>query len=248
MEKDDGLYLHIQVRHPSNNIQNCNVIFVHGFLGDGIENHRMFIKIADALNEVGYTCILFDQTGCGYSDGDYRDVRLETLKKDLAELIKWVKYSYVGDIAFVGQSLGSALVIATVNELNVSFKIAINPAAHFDKWLLKRYNWDLTSHNDFFCAIPKGIFVSRKFIIDLIKWKWTEKMCDNDTSILFVVSTNDGIGSYEVAKQLLGEFGDKANLIAIYNAEHSFTNQPQLENYAVNSIVKWISTKGHGEV
>lgn len=232
------------MRCPSNNIKNCNIIFVHGFLGDGIENHRMFIKVADALNEIGYTCFLFDQTGCGYSDGDYSDVRLETLKKDLTEVIKWVKQTFAGEIALLGQSLGSALALAMISKVEVKFAIAINPAAHFDKWLSKRYNWDIDSENNVFCAIPKGIFVSRQLIDDLINWEWIDELSNSTIPVLIVCSTNDGIGSYEVSKESSVKLGIMSTITTIYNADHSFTNQPQLENYAIKIIVDWLNRKG----
>lgn len=240
IEKEDGKCLHVQVRYPSQDSQNCNVIFVHGFLGDGVENHRMFVKMADGLNDIGYTCILFDQTGCGYSDGYYDSVRLDTLKGDLAEIVKWVKQTFISDIAFLGQSLGAALALNTICESDIKFIIALNPAAHFDKWLIQRYSWDITMTDDYFCAVPKGIFVSRDFIDDLLKWKWTEELSASDIPVLLVTSTDDGIGSYRTSEEVAARWGNRVVIRAINKADHSFTNQPELEKYAISVIIEWL--------
>lgn len=240
IEKEDGKCLHVQVRYPSQDSQNCNVIFVHGFLGDGVENHRMFVKMAEGLNNVGYTCMLFDQTVCGYSDGYYDNVRLDTVKNDLEEMVKWVRRTFTGDIAFLGQSLGAALTLNAIYEPAIRFIIAINPAAHFDKWLIQRYCWDITAADDYYCAIPKGIFVSRDFICDLLEWNWTETLSVSDIPVLLVASTDDGIGSYTTSEEVAAKWGNKAAIRAIDKAEHSFTNQPQLEEYAISVIIEWL--------
>lgn len=240
IEKEDGKCLHVQVRYPSQDCQNCNVIFVHGFLGEGIENHRMFVKMADELNDIGYTCILFDQTGCGYSDGYYGSVRLDTLRGDLAEIVNWVKQTFISDIAFLGQSLGAALALNTIYESDIKFIIALNPAAHFDKWLIQRYGWDITMPNDYFCAVPKGVFVSRDFIGDLLKWNWTEELTVRDIPVLLVTSTDDGIGSYRTSEEVATKWGNRVVISAIDKADHSFTNQPELEKYAISVIIEWL--------
>lgn len=244
VKKENDCYLHVQVRYPKGHLNNCNIIFVHGFLGDGVENHRMFINIASALNEKGYTCVLYDQTGCGYSDGHYNLVRLLTLKDDLKIITKWVSKNLKGGIAYIGQSLGSALILNNncINQ-NICFRILINPAGHFDEWLLERYKWDLKTGEELFCAIPKGIFVSYGLLNDLISWNWTNELIPDNVPTLFVTSTNDGIGSDRVSNEASKLLGSIAEVEFIQDAEHSFTNQPKLENRAIEIILKWLDEK-----
>lgn len=199
IQKNDKSHLHIFIK-PSH-IPNTNktIIFVHGFLGEGCENHRMFIRVAEALNKIGLTCILYDQKGCGYSDGDYQDVRLIDIKEDLYTVTNWAKNFFQGDIGFLGQSLGSALIFSMTEILAPNFIVAINPAAKFDNWLSHRYNWDLSSDETLFCAFPKGIFVSRDFINDLIEWEWVNQLNINSIPTLIVASTKDEIDSLNTA-------------------------------------------------
>lgn len=239
--KGNNDFLHVQVRLPQNNIQQCNIIFVHGFLGNGVENHRMFIRISERLNEIGYTCILFDQSGCGYSDGDYQSVCLEDLRKDIKIISLWVAENIPGKIAFLGQSLGSALILSENFQFPVAFKIAINPVANFNKWLVKRYGWDLKSDNNYFCAIPKGIWVSRSFIIGLINWNWLLNVSESNIPVLLIASCEDEIGADEICQELIHKLGKSTSLCFIEKANHSFIGQRDLEIKAIENIIDWLN-------
>lgn len=236
--------MHVQVRSPENNRGYCNIIFVHGFLGDGVENHRMFISIADVLNAKGFTCVLYDQTGCGYSDGHYSMVRLNTLKDDLITITNWVSENLEGGVAYLGQSLGSALILNNSINQNILFRILFNPAGHFEEWLLERYHWDLQSDADLFCAIPKGIYVNKRMLNDLISWNWINEIAIDSIPTLFITSTNDGIGSNRVSNESAKRIGNMADVMFIQDADHSFTNQLQLEKRAIEMILKWLDEKG----
>lgn len=52
------------------------VVFFHGFTGDRMESHWMFVKCARALAEAGIASLRFDFYGSGESEGDFREVTL----------------------------------------------------------------------------------------------------------------------------------------------------------------------------
>ena len=128
IQRPDGSHLHIFISKPINQSKSEIIIFVHGFLGDALENHRMFLRIANQLNHAGFTCVLYDQKGCGYSDGDYAEVRLNSLREDLCTVTEWVKHNLGNKIGYIGQSVGSALIISMQQITKPQFIIAINPA------------------------------------------------------------------------------------------------------------------------
>jgi uncharacterized protein len=52
------------------------VVFFHGFTGDRMESHWMFVKCARALAAEGIAALRFDFYGSGESDGAFREVTL----------------------------------------------------------------------------------------------------------------------------------------------------------------------------
>lgn len=236
-------YLHVCVKYPRRQLSQVNnIIFVHGFLGEGIENHRMFIRIAEKLNEGGFTCILFDQYGCGYSDGDYKDVLLNDLKEDLEDVTIWVRQSLGGTIGYLGQSVGSALILSMEKTLKPNFQICINPAASFNEWLEQRYNWDLSKEQEYFYAFPKGIMVSKHFLVELINWDWFKDISTKyNTPTLLIASVKDEIKSLDTAI-MVKKFKENVEIISIQDANHSFIGQRELEQEAITYIVGWIKT------
>ncbi len=52
------------------------VVLFHGFTGDRMESHWMFVKCSRALAEAGIASLRFDFYGSGESDGDFREVTL----------------------------------------------------------------------------------------------------------------------------------------------------------------------------
>lgn len=235
--RTDGSSLHVCVKEPDEGVGHV-AIFVHGFLGDGCENHRMFIRMSDALANIGITCVLYDQKGCGYSDGDYADVRLSDLREDLFAVYNWVSRNQNIKVGFVGQSVGSALVLSVANILKPAFIIAINPAADFSSWLDRRYNWDLSSCDQYFYALPKGIRVSRSFINDLIAWDWQDHLIDSQLPMLIIAASKDDIDSVSTAQKVLNTFRSAKEVI-IQGGTHSFTGQRELEKKVTDEMISW---------
>lgn len=232
--------LHVFVMKPNNTGENKIIIFVHGFLGEGVENHRMFFRMGETLSKNGFTCILFDQYGCGYSDGEYKDVRLNDLFEDIRTVFFWVKKNYNGLVGFLGQSVGSAIVLTNLYYLKPDFAIVLNPAANFDSWLENRYDWDLSKNYPYYYAYPKGIMVSQNFINDLMLWNWIESLNVIDLPVLIIASTDDDIDSVKSAYSIKEKMNETPEIICIKGANHSFIGQKHLENKATDSILKWL--------
>lgn len=53
------------------------VIFFHGFTGDRMESHWLFVKCARALERAGIASLRFDFYGSGESEGEFREVTLQ---------------------------------------------------------------------------------------------------------------------------------------------------------------------------
>src|SRR5690242_9112874 len=52
------------------------VVFFHGFTGNRMESHWMFVRCSRALAEAGVASLRFDFYGSGESDGEFRQMTL----------------------------------------------------------------------------------------------------------------------------------------------------------------------------
>ncbi|GAF66727.1 putative hydrolase [Bacillus sp. TS-2] len=88
------------------------IIFTHGFAGNKIGEHRLFIKASRFFASQGFATLRFDFSGCGESSGDYGEV---TLSKQLIELKEIIQYAQTLEeidqnrIILLGHSLGGAI-------------------------------------------------------------------------------------------------------------------------------------------
>ncbi|WP_078429431.1 alpha/beta hydrolase family protein [Alkalihalobacterium alkalinitrilicum] len=94
------------------------IIFVHGFVGSKVGEHRLFVKAARFFSERGYLVFRFDFSGCGESEGDYGQVTLSNQIKELQSAIDYVLSIDSVDpnfLTIVGHSLGGAVSSLTAS-------------------------------------------------------------------------------------------------------------------------------------
>jgi len=88
------------------------VVFCHGFAGNKIEAHRIFVKMARALEKKGIVSLRFDFRGCGDSSGDFKDTTVMDEVEDTDRAINFIKRQPGIDrtkIGIIGLSLGGAV-------------------------------------------------------------------------------------------------------------------------------------------
>ncbi|MGE5326428.1 MAG: alpha/beta hydrolase, partial [Deltaproteobacteria bacterium] len=92
------------------------VVFFHGFTGDRMESHWMFVKCARALADAGIASLRFDFYGSGESDGTFREVTLLGEVSDARAAVSFFRRQKcidAGRVGLCGLSMGGA-VAATV--------------------------------------------------------------------------------------------------------------------------------------
>ena len=58
------------------------VVLCHGFTGQRLETHFLFVKTSRALEQAGIASLRFDFRGSGESEGEFRDMTVETEVSD----------------------------------------------------------------------------------------------------------------------------------------------------------------------
>jgi uncharacterized protein len=94
------------------------VVFLHGFTGDRMESHWLFVKCARALERAGVASLRFDFFGSGESDGTFREATLASEIEDARAAVEFFRRQKGVDrkrLGLLGLSLGGAIaaLIAT---------------------------------------------------------------------------------------------------------------------------------------
>lgn len=102
-----GVMLHIDM-YEQPDLSAPAVIFNHG--GGGYS--RLFIPVALAMYDLGYTVILPDQRGQGLSEGDRGDFTYPQLIQNVVDVTQWARNRYTGKLFLGGGSVGGGITYA----------------------------------------------------------------------------------------------------------------------------------------
>ncbi|WP_078551247.1 alpha/beta hydrolase [Bacillus alkalicellulosilyticus] len=164
------------VHFPSNQpkIQKPAIVFVHGFVGSKVGEHRLFVKAARHFTEQGFVVVRFDFSGCGESDGDYGDVTLTKQRNELKDVLSFVEELpdvNREEITVIAHSLGGAvasLVAKTDTRIKqlVLWSPVANPYEDITRITGKHAVKQASQHG---IIDYKGFYVSHDFFGDLKK-------------------------------------------------------------------------------
>jgi len=82
------------------------VIISHGFLGTKEGSGNRAVAIAEGLGSLGYGALLFDFSGCGESEGEFKDVSLTNHIADLRAVFDYCRSVGFLTIILIGRSFG----------------------------------------------------------------------------------------------------------------------------------------------
>jgi len=88
------------------------VVLLHGFTGDRMESHWVFVKCSRALARAGMASLRFDFFGSGESEGEFADAGVETEMADAEDAVAFFREQAGVDpsrIGLLGLSLGGAV-------------------------------------------------------------------------------------------------------------------------------------------
>lgn len=92
------------------------VAFLHGFRGDKVEPHRIFVKMARALCQHGIAALRFDFRGSGDSAGEFSEVTLSGEIRDARAALDFLRGAAGVDaqrLGLLGLSLGGLVAVLT---------------------------------------------------------------------------------------------------------------------------------------
>lgn len=109
------------------------MVLLHGFTGDRIESHWLFVKCSRALALAGIASLRFDFCGSGESEGEFRDATLEGEISDARVAIEFFRRQKGVDparIGLLGLSLGGAIAASIAHTEDVKTLVLWSAVAH----------------------------------------------------------------------------------------------------------------------
>jgi len=109
------------------------VVFFHGFTGDRMESHWLFVKCARALALAGLASLRFDFYGSGESEGRFQEVTLQGEVSDARAAIKYFGRQRGIDrkrLGLVGLSMGGAIAATLAEEARIRSLVLWAALAH----------------------------------------------------------------------------------------------------------------------
>lgn len=108
------------------------IVFLPGYASDMAGSKAT--ALYDWAEETGRSCLLFDYTGCGQSEGQFADETLETWRDDALDVI--AASVPEGNLLLVGSSMGGWLMLLVAMALadRVVALVGIAAAPNFTDW------------------------------------------------------------------------------------------------------------------
>ncbi|MER3499963.1 MAG: hypothetical protein IMHGJWDQ_000435 [Candidatus Fervidibacter sp.] len=222
------------------------VALCHGFTGNRIEAHRLFVKMARCLATNGIAALRFDFRGCGESEGDFEQVTVSSEITDALAALDFLRKQPEIDperIGLIGLSLGGcvatcaaardgrvrALVLwAAVATLRDLFEGRMDSTT---RDLLTKQGW-----LDF-----GGWKVTKAFYEDAAQIDPLREALRYDGAVLIVHGGNDPVVPVDHAHRYHSAFQYTKRLHIIPDADHTFARLTW-EEEVMQVTLEWLQT------
>jgi len=109
------------------------VVFFHGFTGDRMESHWLFIKCSRALARAGIASLRFDFYGSGESEGEFREATLRSEINDAVAAVDFFRRQKGIDpdrVGLCGLSLGGCIAACIGARVKAAAVVLWSAVAH----------------------------------------------------------------------------------------------------------------------
>ncbi|NLO81830.1 MAG: alpha/beta hydrolase [Clostridiales bacterium] len=225
-------------------------LIFHGFTGNKMEPHFIFVKLSRMLEKVGIASLRFDFLGSGESDGEFKDMTLSGELKDAEAILKYAKSLDFVDkdkIFAVGLSMGGAVasMLAGLHPQDIAALCLWAPAGNIGELIQKSIS-DMEAAgvdvNSLEYYDLRGNLVGRAFVEDVLSLDVFEIASSYDKQVLILHGDRDEAVPLETSHRYLKIYGDKAKLNVIKDADHTF-NKHEWERKVIEETVGFLKSQ-----
>jgi len=224
------------------------VIMCHGFTGQRMEAHFLFVKTARHLAANGITVLRFDFRGSGESEGEFADMTVEEEISDAEVALRFllqqefVDYNRVG---VIGLSLGGCVAACLAGRMNgfikstVLWSAAYKPGENLSA-LLAPETEEVIERLGY--VNVGGNKVGKKFLEILAQIDPIKEISTYQGAALLIHGEADFI-PYSLAQQCYERLQQrkegKAKLYLVKGADHTFSS-PEWEKEVITTTLEWL--------
>ncbi|HEY8803820.1 MAG TPA: alpha/beta hydrolase [Clostridium sp.] len=224
------------------------IIILHGFCGNKMGPHFIFVKLSRLLERVGIASIRFDFAGSGESDGDFIDMTMGTELKDANNILNYVRtLDFVDNdkIGIVGLSMGCAIasMLAGDRKSDIKTMCLWAPAGNMDQIILDKHyigeNYEKFRQQGYFDA--EGLPIGTGFVDNLKNIRIYEKAAAYDKKSLIIHGDKDEVVLLSASQKYINFFEKSSQLKIISGANHTFDKkewEEQVIEYTLEFLQK----------
>ncbi|NPV80500.1 MAG: alpha/beta fold hydrolase [Firmicutes bacterium] len=225
------------------------VALFHGFTGQKVEAHRIFVKLAEMLANKGIWTLRFDFRGSGDSEGEFSEMTFEGEVSDAIAALDFLCGQDgvdPGRVGILGLSMGGA-VAACVGGRDPRVKSVVlwSAVADFAGVPLFADNVKLLQELDNNGRLNEvdleGDVVGRDFLLGLAGAKPYEEIKKAKAPVLIVHGDADAtvpVSHSEIFERAITGAGGKAEVYILPGADHTY-NSREWESKVLQKSIEW---------
>jgi uncharacterized protein len=203
----------------------------HGFTGNKMEPHFIFVKLSRILEKRGIASVRFDFGGSGESDGDFIDMTISKELEDAKNILEYAKtldFADVNKIGIVGLSMGGAVASMLAGDCKDDIKALClwAPAGNMADLVMstiEKKNMDKVRKSGYYDL--GGLLLGTDFIDDVLNLNIYEKAAAFNKNVLLLHGDKDVTVPLNASEKYLDKYETKAVLHVVEGADHTFNNK-----------------------
>lgn len=219
------------------------VAIFHGFTGNRMEPHFIFVKLSRELEMAGIASVRFDFSGSGESDGEFYDMTVTREIDDARCILEYLfslDFVDTSKVSIVGLSLGGAISSYIAGEYRDRlYKVILwAPAGNMKDIAKNAVENNPTIQEKGYIDLG-GLLLSQDFYYDLQKYDFFEAIKKYPRDVLIIHGTNDTTVPIDVGRKYKEILANRANLIEVDGADHTF-NKYEWKRFVIDKTVEFL--------
>ncbi|MBO3839941.1 MAG: alpha/beta fold hydrolase [Thermoproteota archaeon] len=221
------------------------VVFSHGFTGNKIETHRLFVRAARKMSKEGFVAVRFDFRGSGESDGEFEEMTISSEVSDLNAVLNFLasRMEIIREkMGLVGLSLGGVVSILTAAQNPIVKAVCTWSSPAYLRLLSSlrdSFGADLSQIEKGYVDLPSGYRIGRMFFEDALKHDIINSCARiSPRPMLIIHGSQDSVVPVEHARMLYDGAGEPKKIVIIEGADHTF-NRREWEDKVIELTIEW---------
>ena len=244
-----GLVLRGMLHIPQESKNKVPIVLIfHGFTGNKMEPHFIFVKLSRALEARGIASVRFDFGGSGESDGEFIDMTISKELEDAKEILAFAKtldFVDINRIGILGLSMGGAVASMLAGDCkdeiqslclwapagNMSELVTYGKSEEDIQAMRNEGYWDVG-----------GLLVGTGFLDDVLSLDIFERASFYNKNVLLLHGDCDMTVPLSTSEKYLEVYGSRAVLHTVENGDHTFNSK-----YAEEEVLEYTVAFFEGE-